>query len=78
MNADHADAVGLYAARLLHRAGTGWRMTGIDPEGIDLHRKSETARLDFAASSLGPVLDAQASRRALVALAETARRSSAD
>ncbi len=69
MNADHADAVGLYAERLLGRAGTGWRMTGIDPEGIDLRNGIETARLDFAA----PVHDPANARRTLVALAAEAR-----
>lgn len=69
MNADHADAVDLYATRLLSRTGGGWRMTGIDPEGTDLRREHETARLDFAA----PVLDAAAARQALVALAVEAR-----
>jgi heme iron utilization protein len=73
MNADHAAAVGLYAARLLRRAGTGWTMTGIDPEGIDLRGDTAAARLDFADYSLGPVLDPLAARRALVALAAEAR-----
>jgi heme iron utilization protein len=73
MNADHADAVALYADRLLRRGGAGWRMTGIDPEGIDLRNDTETARLDFAATSLEPVLDAPAARRALIALAAQAR-----
>ena len=49
---------------------TGWRMTGIDPEGLDLRRQSETdgetARLDFPE----PVLTPAAARRVLVALAE--------
>ena len=71
MNTDHADAVALYAGRLLGRVGAGWRMTGIDPEGLDLRRESETARLEFTA----PVLTAAAARRTLVALAEEARRS---
>ena len=70
MNADHAEALALYAERLLDRAGTGWRMTGIDPEGLDLRREGERARLDFAA----PVLNPAAARRTLVALAEEARR----
>lgn len=70
MNRDHADAIALYAGHFLGRSGPGWRMTGIDPEGCDLRRDTETARLDFAA----PVLDPAAARRALVALAETARR----
>ena len=73
MNSDHADAIALYAKRLLGRQGDGWRMTGIDPEGIDLRRPmdlgGEIARLDFAE----PVLDPAAARRTLVALAEKAR-----
>jgi heme iron utilization protein len=73
MNSDHADALELYAA-LLHRNGTGWRMTGIDPEGIDLRRDGETARLDFAEHSLGPVFDATGARQTLVSLAAAARR----
>lgn len=47
MNADHADAVGLYAAKLIGRAGDGWKMTGIDAEGLDLRRSGEVARLVF-------------------------------
>src|SRR3954470_11029622 len=42
MNADHQDAVQLYASCLLGRGGAGWRMTGIDPEGLDLRRDTET------------------------------------
>jgi heme oxygenase (biliverdin-IX-beta and delta-forming) len=74
MNTDHADALTLYATRLLHRSGTDWRMTGIDPEGIDLRREQETARLDFAA----PILTPQEARRALVALVEQARQAVAE
>ena len=72
MNADHTDAVQLYAANLLGRTGEGWRMTGIDPEGLDLRRRGETARLDFPE----PVLTPAAARRVLVALAEEVRRPS--
>ena len=60
MNRDHADAIELYAQRLLRRTGTGWRMTGIDPEGIDLRRPieagGEPARLNFAAPVLTPAM----------------------
>jgi putative heme iron utilization protein len=69
MNEDHPDAIALYAERLLGKQGEGWQMTGIDPEGIDLRRAGETARLDFAE----PVLTTAAARRTLVALAEKAR-----
>ena len=73
MNKDHAEAVALVAERLARRRGSGWRMTGIDPEGVDLRRDGETARLDFAVRSLGPVLDPQTARQALIALTAAAR-----
>ena len=73
MNKDHADAIALYAHRLLGRTGADWRMTGIDPEGIDLRRDGETARLDFAAPAPTPILTPDAARAALVQLAEMAR-----
>ena len=74
MNADHADAVALYAAHLLHRGGTGWKMTGFDPEGIDLACDTEGTRLDFADFlDTGPALDPLAARQALVKLAVLAR-----
>jgi putative heme iron utilization protein len=70
MNNDHADAVDSYARRLRGRGGAGWRMTGIDPEGIDLRYQTEIARLDFGA----PVLTPEAARAALVQLAMDARK----
>jgi putative heme iron utilization protein len=73
MNTDHADAVALYATRLLRRWEGVWRMTGIDPEGIDLRCDDETVRLDFADQSLPPVLDPASARQALVALVAAAR-----
>lgn len=69
MNQDHADAVELYATRLAGMSGTGWRLTGIDPEGIDLRREGIVARLDFTA----PVSDAEGVRAELVRLARKAR-----
>jgi putative heme iron utilization protein len=70
MNADHADAVALFAERLARRSGAGWRMTGIDPEGIDLRHEGETARLDFP----NPVYDPMAARQALIDLTSQARK----
>ena len=69
MNEDHSDAISHYACGLLGRTGTGWRMTGIDPEGIDLRRDSETARLDFPPSVGTSILTPAAARSALVQLA---------
>lgn len=69
MNDDHADAIDLYATRLLRRTGSGWRMTGLDAEGCDLRREGETARIEFSTR----VEDAEAARRELVRLAKEAR-----
>lgn len=69
MNDDHADAIDLYAQILLGRAGSGWRMTGIDPEGCDLRREAAVARLDFER----PIADATAARTILVDLVKRAR-----
>jgi heme iron utilization protein len=69
MNGDHAEAIQLYATRLCGRVGQGWRLTGIDPEGCDLARGAETARVDFDAA----VADAESARMALVRLVKQAR-----
>jgi heme oxygenase (biliverdin-IX-beta and delta-forming) len=76
MNADHADALALYATRLLRRPEGAWRMTGIDPEGIDLRCGHETARLDFADNTVAPVCDPMSARQALVELAARGRAAS--
>jgi putative heme iron utilization protein len=70
MHADHSDAIADYALGLLGRRAPGWRMTGIDPEGIDLRCDGETGRVEFAE----PVLTPEGARAALVQLAEKARR----
>jgi heme oxygenase (biliverdin-IX-beta and delta-forming) len=70
MNEDHADVVVNYARHLLGREGADWRMTGIDPEGIDLRCGSECARIDFAV----PVHTAEEARAVLVQLAANARK----
>lgn len=54
---------------LLGRPGEGWRLTGIDAEGLDLRRAGAVARLAFPA----PVADAAAARAAVARLAATAR-----
>lgn len=69
MNGEHADAVQLYAVKLLGGAGDGWRMTGCDPEGCDLARGGETLRLDFEA----PVATPEEARAELVRLVKRAR-----
>jgi putative heme iron utilization protein len=73
MNQDHADALQLYAGKLLGLPGTDWRMTGIDAEGIDLRRAGpgdkRTARLAFDA----PLGDVAEARKVLVGLVAKAR-----
>lgn len=69
MNDDHADAIDLYAAMLTDAAGTGWRMTGIDPEGADLGREGRRLRLPFERA----VQDAESARAMLVRLVKRAR-----
>src|SRR6516165_4981088 len=50
MNEDHADAVQLYATKLLDDdEALAWRVTGIDPDGLDLARGDAVLRLPFAA-----------------------------
>ncbi|TCK30421.1 hypothetical protein EV667_0511 [Ancylobacter aquaticus] len=69
MNADHADAVQLYA---LHLIGTGpghWKLAGLDPEGCDLMDGVQVRRLDFGQR----VTTAQEMRAALVERANAAR-----
>lgn len=69
MNADHGDAVQIYAAKLLGLPGEGWRMTGCDQEGCDLRLGGKTARLGFDE----PISDANEARAELVRLLERAR-----
>jgi putative heme iron utilization protein len=69
MNEDHADTIARYAEVLLRRSGDGLRMTGCDPDGVDLRRGAEVARIEFDE----PVRDAAAARAQLVCLAERAK-----
>jgi hypothetical protein len=70
MNDDHAEAVALYAERHLGQPGAGWRMTGIDPEGIDLRGRAAVGRLDFER----PIATPEDARKILADLARRARR----
>jgi putative heme iron utilization protein len=48
MNADHPDAVRLYATKLLGEADGPWEVTGLDPDGLDLALGDRMARIPFA------------------------------
>jgi heme oxygenase (biliverdin-IX-beta and delta-forming) len=47
MNDDHADAVRLYATRLLGAPDGEWRCVGCDPEGLELQQDRTALRLPF-------------------------------
>jgi heme iron utilization protein len=69
LNRAEAAAVELCARNLLGRAETGWRVSAIDPEGIDLRCPGSTARLPFST----PAPSAEAVRAAFDELAQKAR-----
>ncbi len=47
MNADHAEALALYAQVIAGQPAGAWCATGIDPDGMDLACGDQTARLAF-------------------------------
>jgi len=69
MNDDHAEAVRLYATRLLRGDDGPWRLTGLDPEGADLELGDTALRLAFPQRVTG----AETLRAMLVQLADAAR-----
>jgi heme iron utilization protein len=69
MNEDHADAVELYATRLLGGTPGAWRMTGIDPDGCDLVIGARALRLPFETR----IANGEEARRELVRLVGVAR-----
>jgi putative heme iron utilization protein len=69
MNDDHAEAVRLYATKLLDAEDGPWRLTGLDPEGLDLVLGETPLRLPFPAR----VTTAAELREVVVGLAQEAR-----
>ena len=69
MNADHRDAMNLYATKLLGAEAGNWSCTGCDPDGIDMQAGAATLRLDFPERVTGP----GELRKMLVRLAGEAR-----
>jgi putative heme iron utilization protein len=69
MNADHRDAMSLYATRLLGADAANWRCTGCDPDGFDMQANGKTLRLNFPER----VTNGTELRKMLVKLAGEAR-----
>lgn len=53
MNDDHADALALYATKLLGQPDGAWVTTGADPDGLDLRLGELRARLPFPEKARG-------------------------
>jgi heme iron utilization protein len=69
MNADHREALNLYATKLLGAEASDWRCTGCDPDGIDIQAGGTTLRLNFPQRVTGGT----ELRKMLVRLAAEAR-----
>jgi heme iron utilization protein len=69
LNADHREAMNLYASKLLGAKSADWRCTGCDPDGIDLQAGATMLRLDFPRRIVTPA----ALRQILKQLADQAR-----
>lgn len=74
MNDDHLDAIGLYATELLGIGAAEWRLSGIDPEGIDLIAGERRGRVRFPVH-VSNVTEARTRLVELVKLAREPRKS---
>lgn len=72
MNADHRDAIALYARHFVRAVEGDWILTGIDADGIDIASGDACRRIFFPE----PLADASRMREALVAMAREARAAS--
>ncbi len=69
MNADHRDALALYAEKIAGKPRGEWLATGLDPDGMDLACGDLTARIAFAT----PVMHPGDLRTVLAEMARAAR-----
>ena len=71
MNRDHAEAIHLYATKILGAKPGPWQVLAIDPDGADLGLHDQSLRIDFHT----PVFTAEALREKFAELAYEARKS---
>lgn len=71
LNAEHKDALALYATAFAGKADGTWTATGLDPDGLDLACGDQTARIVFPQ----PVQTLDSLRATLADLARAARQS---
>ncbi|RUU46491.1 HugZ family protein [Mesorhizobium sp. M6A.T.Ce.TU.002.03.1.1] len=69
MNADHGDAIAVYARHFAEAAGDGWIITGFDADGMDLALGDDVCRVFFSE----PLRTARELRHVLVDMAKTGR-----
>jgi putative heme iron utilization protein len=69
MNNDHAEAIHLYATKILKAQPGPWRVLAIDPDGADLGLNEQSLRMEFQT----PVFTADALRKKFAELAYEAR-----
>ncbi len=69
MNAEHLDAVAVYARHFAKASGGGWTLTGFDADGMDLVAGDEVCRVFFAE----PLKSARELRPILVDMAKAGR-----
>jgi putative heme iron utilization protein len=69
MNNDHAEAIHLYATKILKAPPGPWRVLAIDPDGADIGLHEQSLRMEFHA----PAFTAEALRKKFAELAYEAR-----
>jgi heme iron utilization protein len=69
MNADHLDAIAVYARHYAKAPGEGWKLTGFDADGMDIASGDDARRIFFPQ----PLSDAAELRKTLVEMAKTGR-----
>lgn len=69
MNADHLDAIAVYARHFAKEKGDGWTLIGFDPDGMDIASGDVVRRVFFPQ----PLAEAGELRKVLVEMAKTGR-----
>ena len=69
MNADHLDAIAVYARHYARASGEGWKISGFDADGMDIASGDEVRRIFFPQ----PLSDAGELRKTLVEMAKAGR-----
>ncbi|TIU36451.1 MAG: DUF2470 domain-containing protein, partial [Mesorhizobium sp.] len=69
MNADHVDAIAVYAQHFARASGNGWRVAGFDADGMDLVSGDDVCRVFYPQ----PLVEAGELRHVLIDMAKAGR-----